>query len=92
MQDRSKPEYVDGLVTVLVASYNCEKTLRKIILSVVNQTYKDIEIIISDDCSVDRSYEIALDLQNEFPNLISVFKTPQNLGPADNFNFLLSNL
>lgn len=47
-----------GLVSVVVASYNHARFLEQRIESLINQTYKNIEIIIIDDCSPDNSVEI----------------------------------
>lgn len=46
------------LVTVWLTSYNQGKYLRESIDSVLNQTFKDFELIICDDCSTDDSWEI----------------------------------
>ena len=45
-------------VTVLLTSYNHAKFLTKSIDSVLNQTFKDFELVIVDDCSTDNSWEI----------------------------------
>ncbi len=45
-------------VSVIVAIYNSEKFLKKNIESIINQTYKDIEIILVDDGSPDKCPEI----------------------------------
>lgn len=47
------------LVTVIIPMYNSEKYIRKCLDSVVNQTYKDLEVIIVDDGSTDGSGLIA---------------------------------
>ena len=45
-------------VDVLMATYNGEKYLKEQIESILNQTYKNIQLIISDDCSTDKTREI----------------------------------
>lgn len=55
-------EKVNSLVTIVVPIYNVEKYLRKCLNSIVNQTYKNIEIICIDDGSPDNS----IDILNEF--------------------------
>jgi len=47
------------LVSVNVRTFNSEKTLEKTLQSVKNQTYKNIEIIVSDGFSKDKSVQIA---------------------------------
>ena len=50
---------VKGLVTVGVALYNHEKYIVECLESIVNQTYRPIELIVIDDGSPDNSYAIA---------------------------------
>ena len=47
------------LVSILVASYNKEKYVKRCIKSCKSQTYNNIEVIFHDDGSKDNSYEIA---------------------------------
>lgn len=46
------------LVSFIVTSYNYEKFIIKTLESIINQTYKNIELIIVDDCSCDKSQEL----------------------------------
>ena len=48
-------------VDVLLATYNGEKYIREQIESILNQTYKNIRLIISDDCSKDNTPEILIE-------------------------------
>jgi glycosyltransferase involved in cell wall biosynthesis len=53
-----KNEFTPGLVSVIVASYNHATYLDKRISSLLNQSYRNVEIIIIDDCSTDNSLQI----------------------------------
>jgi glycosyltransferase involved in cell wall biosynthesis len=46
------------LVSVVLACYNCEKYVHKAVQSIIDQSYKNLEILITDDCSTDNSYNI----------------------------------
>ena len=46
------------LVSIVVPAYNVEKYIKKCVESIINQTYKNIEIILVDDGSTDKTGEI----------------------------------
>ena len=52
-------EYVNNMISVIMSNFNTpEEFLRSSIESVLNQTYKNFEFIIIDDCSTDNSLDI----------------------------------
>lgn len=66
-------------ISVIIPVYNAERYLKKCLNSVINQTLKDIEIIIINDCSPDNSQKII----NEFAkkdSRIRFFTNSENLG------------
>lgn len=54
------------LVTILTVAYNSEKTIQRTIESVFNQSYDNIEYIIVDGASKDKTVEIAKQYQSKF--------------------------
>ena len=77
-------------VDVLMATYNGEKYLKEQIDSILNQTYQNIQLIISDDCSTDKTRQILR--QYEKDDRVKVFYQEKNLGYVRNFEFLLKKI
>jgi len=76
---------VNILVSVIIDNYNYEGYISKAIESVLNQSYKNIEIIVVDDGSSDKSIDIIKSYQEKFPEKIKTcFK--ENGGQASAFN------
>ena len=70
-----------NLVSIIVPLYNKESTIIKSLKSLVHQTYKNIEIIIVDDCSTDSSVNLLNSfIKNNNSKNIFIYKTPVNLG------------
>ncbi len=80
---------MNKLVSVAMITYNHSKFIKEAIESVLNQTYKNIELCIGDDHSNDGTTEIIKEYQNRFPDKIKVFLQTENMGKyslAINFN------
>lgn len=56
-------------LSVIVPNYNNSKYIRKCLESIINQTYKFIEIIVVDDCSTDKSVLIVNELKRYHENI-----------------------
>ena len=81
---------MEKLVDILVTTYNTnEKYLRKQIESILRQTYKNINIYISDDHSTDNNIGTILKKYAESDERIKLYIQPKNLGYNKNFEFLL---
>jgi glycosyltransferase involved in cell wall biosynthesis len=76
------------LVSVGIPTYNRASTLVKSIESVLTQTYKNIEIIISDNASTDETKSICEKFCNLDQRIIYI-RQKTNLGAANNFNVVL---
>lgn len=69
-------------ISFYIPAYNAEKTIKKSITSIQNQSITPDEIILIDDCSKDKTVEIA---RSEFPN-IKIFINKENMGLGYNRN------
>lgn len=78
-------------VDVLLATYNGEKYLKEQIDSILNQTYQNINLIISDDNSNDSTRKI-LEEYKKIDNRIKIYLQDKNLGYIKNFEFLLTKV
>lgn len=63
------------LISILMTAYNSEKTIEKAIKSVLDQSFKNWELIIVDDCSKDKTNEIIKSYSNKFTNIIYITNT-----------------
>lgn len=68
----------------IVPVYNTEKFLKKCLDSLVNQTYKDFEIIVVNDGSTDKSSNIISKYQKKYKNVIVIDKENEGLSMARN--------
>jgi glycosyltransferase involved in cell wall biosynthesis len=73
------------LVSVVMGTYNGEKYLAEQVDSILNQTYRPLELIISDDASADNTRQV-LKLYESNP-LVRIFYQEKNLGLTKNFSF-----
>lgn len=76
------------LVSHIVLAYNQENFVRESVRSVISQTYSPLEIILSDDCSPDGTYDIMKAEVSAYngPHKIVLNQNPKNLGLADHIN------
>lgn len=75
-------------VSVIIPVYNTEDYLKECIESLVNQTLREIEILIVNDGSTDSSFEIMKEFKNKYPNIIKIFDKV-NGGQASARNYAL---
>lgn len=79
---------ITPLVSVIMSTYNDETYIEEAVQSILNQTYKNIELIVVDDASTDETGHI-LDSFND--KRIHVFHNAINKKLAHNLNFAISN-
>ena len=69
-------------ITVGMPVWGVEKYIRRSLLSVLEQDFDDMEILVVDDCGTDKSIDIVSDLANTHPkgHKIRILRQPQNMG------------
>lgn len=67
----------EPLISIVIPSYNREKVILRSINSVLNQTYKNIELIVVDDCSTDNTEEIIKQIGD---NCVQYIRLEKNSG------------
>jgi|WetSurMetagenome_2_1015567.scaffolds.fasta_scaffold01070_4 glycosyltransferase involved in cell wall biosynthesis len=78
------------LVSILIPVYNRVNIVGETIQSALNQTYKNIEIVICDNCSTDGTWELLQQYTKE-DNRIHIFRNEENIGPVRNWEKCLSH-
>lgn len=80
------------LVTFALLAYNQEKYIREAIKGALSQTYKPLEIIISDDSSTDNTFEIIREMISEYDGLHKVIVRQNNInqGLIQHVNYITS--
>lgn len=73
--------YNNETVSVITPVYNVAKFIDKTLSSMVNQSYKDLEIVLVDDCSKDNSAEVIAKWTAKYPNIV-YHKQEKNQGAA----------
>ena len=81
------------LITIGIPVYNVESYIEKCLLSVLNQTYQNLEILVVDDLGTDKSMAIVADIQQSHSNgqLIKIVKHSQNKGLGEARNTVIEN-
>lgn len=76
------------LISYVVTTYNIEKYVEESVQCAFSQTYSPLEIVLSDDCSTDRTFEIMKKMADEYsgPHKIVLNRNKQNLGIARHMN------
>lgn len=76
-------------VTIMIPVYNQENYIKDAITSALNQTYSNLEIIVCDDCSSDKSWDIISSFNDK---RLRVYRNEQNIGRVNNYRKLLYEL
>lgn len=73
-------------VSVMIITYNQEDLIAETIESVISQDYENLEIIVADDASTDRTVEIISDYVKRYPGKVVPVFNQKNLGITGNSN------
>ena len=71
---------VDGMVSIIMPSWNTDKFIAESIQCVIDQTYKNWELLIVDDCSTDNTDEVVKPFLED--SRIKYLKNEKNSGAA----------
>ena len=75
------------MVSIGIPTYNrANGNLKKVIMRALDQTYKNVEVIVSDNCSSDNTSEVVTSIKD--PRL-KYIRHEENIGPLNNFNHCL---
>lgn len=76
------------LISYVVTAYNIEEYIAEAIQCAFAQTYSPLEIVLSDDCSTDRTFEIMQQMASEYkgPHKIVLNRNTENLGITRHMN------
>ena len=78
--DKIKP-----LVSIIMGIYNCAETLEEAVGCIINQTYRNWELIMCDDGSKDNTYELACEIAKNDSRIV-VLKNEKNMTLAPTLN------
>ena len=77
-------------ISIVIPAYENETFLNRALNSIADQNYKDIEIIVSDDCSKNANLKkYVMNLKIKILKLISVFLSRKKFTPVPNIKFVL---
>ena len=78
----------EPLVTIGLPTYNRPVGLQKCLQTILQQTYSNLEIIISDNCSTDKAVQQVIQEYATKDSRIKHFRQDENVGLEENFNFV----
>ena len=70
------------LISIVLVAYNQEAFICDAVLSVIEQDYENLEILISDDCSTDKTYDIISQIYESYlgPHRLRINRNEKNMG------------
>src|SRR5262245_24028664 len=80
---------MDYKISVAMATYNGEAFVEDQIESILQQTRLPDELVVSDDCSSDRTIELINEATIGCPFPVRIFHSARNVGPTGNFEIAI---
>ena len=74
------PPKLNCAVSVIIPMYNAKDYIAECLNSLLNQTFKDFEVIVVDDCSTDDSFKIVKSYESKFDGRLTLTNTEKNSG------------
>lgn len=87
--NHSRVENALPLISVGIPTFNRPESLRRVLIEITQQTYKNLEIIVSDNASPGSETENVVREMMQNDSRVKYFKQPENIGPVHNFQFVL---
>lgn len=78
------------MISVVMATFNGEKYIKKQLKSIISQTKKVDEIIIVDDCSSDNTVKLIEQFKNKYNQNLKLYINKVNIGYRKNFKKAIS--
>jgi len=78
------------LVSICIPSYNRADLIEETINSALSQTYRNIEVIVNDNCSTDNSWQLLTERAKQDPRL-KIFQNETNVGAVRNWQKVMSH-
>ncbi len=78
------------LVSICIPSYNRADLIEETIKSALNQTYRNIEVVVNDNCSTDGTWKLLQELATA-DSRIRIFQNDSNLGAVRNWQKVMSH-
>ena len=84
----NRPSDPSCMVTFMLIAYNQERFIREAIIGAFSQTYSPLEIVLSDDCSTDRTFDIMQEMAACYngPHTVVTRQNERNLGIGGHIN------
>jgi glycosyltransferase involved in cell wall biosynthesis len=86
LETLEETEATNGIAaTFIVFAYNQQELVRQAVEGALSQTYGPLEIVLSDDCSTDRTFDVMSEIASGYagPHTVRLVRNPTNLGVLD---------